>query len=72
MTVHRTVDLDDRQYEKLNLVAGAYRLSVAELIRAALTATLNTIAAEDKLLGAGMKFIDSGEPPVMPKRVSLD
>ena len=71
MKIRRTVDFDDTMYDKLAFVSGAFRLSIAEFIRVSLAATLTTIAAEDKLLAAGMKFIEADDKPRMPKRVKL-
>jgi hypothetical protein len=69
--VNRTVVLPDKLYAKLNLLAGAFSMSTAELIRAALVATVDTVGENDRLLGAGFHLIDIDMPPEMPANVDL-
>jgi hypothetical protein len=69
--VNRTVTLDDKTYSKLNLIGGALGLSVSQVIRGALAATIATIAENDRLLGAGFKLIDLDDKPEMPETVKL-
>jgi hypothetical protein len=72
IVVNRTVSLDDKTYAKLGLISGACGLSVSEVIRAALKATIVTVAENDRLMAAGFKIIDLDENrPVMPERVNL-
>jgi hypothetical protein len=70
--VTRSVQLSDKLYAKINLIAGACGLSVSEVIRCALGATIKTIAEEDCLMAAGFKIIELDDArPTMPELLTF-
>jgi hypothetical protein len=70
--VNRTVSVSDKMYAKLNLIAGSCGLSVSEVIRCALGATIKTIAEEDCLMAAGFKIIELDDKrPAMPELLTF-